>query len=72
MKAHSKKTQNPTFISIAQLAKILGKHEVTLRRWYREGALPAPFGAGKLQWLRADLVAARLLQQEDHAATPRA
>lgn len=70
MKTASKKTQNPTFISIAQLAKLLDRHEVTLRRWHKEGALPAPFGAGKLQWLRADLIAAGLLQ-EDHA-TPRA
>jgi predicted DNA-binding transcriptional regulator AlpA len=69
MKKPSKKPQSPTFISIGQLAKLLGKHEVTLRRWHKEGALPAPFGAGKLQWLRADLIASRILQ-EDHA-TPR-
>ena len=61
MKTASKKSQNPTFVSIAELAKLVGKHEVTLRRWHKEGALPKPLGAGKLQWLRADLVAAGFL-----------
>ena len=61
MKNTSKKPQSPTFISIGQLAKLLGKHEVTLRRWHKQGALPAPFGAGRLAWLKADLIAAKIL-----------
>lgn len=52
------------FVSIRELAELLDRSDVTLRRWYRAGALPPRFGAGKLQWLRADLVDAGILPKE--------
>ncbi len=52
------------FVSIRELAELLDRSDVTLRRWYRAGALPPRFGAGKLQWLRADLIDAGILPKD--------
>lgn len=56
---------NP-LVSLAELAQIFGRSPVTIRRWAKRKGFPAPFPAGKLQWLRADLEARGILRPDQN------
>jgi len=62
-----KNSKTPTpFISVKELAPLLGVHGSTIRRWCRAGSFPKPFASGNLRWVRRDLEAAGLLTDSQH------
>jgi hypothetical protein len=61
----------PPLISVRELAPVLGVHPATLRRWCRADGFPAPFGNGRLRWLRRDLYEAGILPATHLVTNPK-
>ena len=54
-------TQDDAFVSVAELARLLGVSKRTVRAWSLRGVIPEPVRLGEriLRWRRADVMAAR-------------